>query len=43
MTNVYFPEEVVNTDDLYYVCYMIERIARQLKQPNKYVANAMGA
>jgi hypothetical protein len=42
MTNVYFPEDVVNTDDLYFVCYMIERIARQLKQPNKYVANAMG-
>ena len=42
MTNVYFPEEMVRTDDLYFVCYMIERIARQLKQPKKYVANAMG-
>lgn len=42
MTNVYFPEEQVKTDDLYFVCYMIERIARQLKQPNKYVANALG-
>ena len=42
MTNVYFPEELVRTDDLYFVCYMIERIARQLKQPNKYVANVMG-
>ena len=42
MTNVFFPEELVKTDDLYFVCYMIERIARQLKQPNKYVANAMG-
>ena len=42
MTNVFFPEEKVTTDDLYFVCYMIERIARQLKQPNKYVANIMG-
>ena len=42
MTNVFFPDEQVKTDDLYFVCYMIERIARRLKQPNKYVANAMG-
>ena len=40
--NVYFPEDEISTDDLYFVCYMIERTARQLKQPNKYVANAMG-
>ncbi len=40
--NGIFPEDQINTDDLYFVCYMIERIARQLKQPNKYVANAMG-
>lgn len=42
MTNVYFPDEQVKPDDVYFVCYMIERIARQLKQPNKYVANAIG-
>ncbi len=42
MTNVFFPEDLITTDDLYFVCYMIERIARQLKQPNKYVANSMG-
>ena len=42
MTNVFFPEEQISTDDLYFVCYMIERIARKLKQPNKYVANSMG-
>jgi len=35
MTNVYFPEEEISTDDLYFVCYMIERTARQLRQPNK--------
>ena len=42
MTNVFFPEDQISTDDLYFVCYMIERTARQLKQPNKYVANMMG-
>ena len=42
MTNVYFPDEQISTDDLYFVCYMIERVARKLKQPNKYVANALG-
>ena len=42
MKNVYFPDEEVTVNDLYFVCYMIERVARQLKQPNKYVANRMG-
>ena len=42
MTNVFFPEEQISTDDLYFVCYMIERVARHLKQPNKYVVNKMG-
>ena len=42
MKNVFFPDEQVKTDDLFFVCYMIERIARQQKQTNKYVANAMG-
>lgn len=42
MTNVYFSDEQIKSDDVYFVCYMIERIARQLKQPNKYVANKIG-
>lgn len=42
MKNVFFPDEQVTTDDLYFVCYMIERVARQLKQPNCYVANTVG-
>ena len=25
MTNVFFPEEEIEKDDLYFVCYMIER------------------
>ena len=42
MKNVFFPEDEISTNDLYFVCYMIERTARQLKQPNKHVVNAMG-
>ncbi len=42
MKNVFFPDKQISTDDLYFVCYMIERIARKLKQPNKYVADSMG-
>lgn len=42
MKNVFFPEDEISTNDLYFVCYMTERTARQLKQPNKYVVNAMG-
>lgn len=42
MTNVFFPDEQVTENDLYFVCYMIERVARELKQPNKYVVNALG-
>ena len=43
MRNIYFPEEEITSDDLYFICYMIEKVARQLKQRNKYVVNAIGA
>ncbi len=42
MKNKYFPEEEIETNDLYFICYMIERVARHLKQRNKYVVNAIG-
>ena len=42
LTNVFFPDEQVSENDLYFVCYMIERVARQLKQPNRYVVNTLG-
>lgn len=42
MNNVFFQEEQLKPDDLYFVCYMIERVAREHKQPNKYVVNSMG-
>lgn len=42
MRNVFFPDETVSEDDLFFVCSMIERTARLVKQPNAYVVNAMG-
>lgn len=42
MTNKYFPAENVTENDLFFVCYMIERVARKIKQPNRYVVNALG-
>ena len=42
MKNKYFPEEQIEENDLYFVCYMIERVARHLKQKNQYVVNAIG-
>lgn len=42
MKNKYFPKEDIKDDDLYFVCYMIERVARHVKQKNKYVVNAIG-
>lgn len=42
MTNKYFPEEEIKTNDLYFICYMIERVARKLHQRNKYVVNTIG-
>lgn len=42
MKNIFFPDEDVTENDLYFVCYMIEKVSRQIKQPNKYVVNKMG-
>lgn len=42
MKNVFFPDEVITKEDVFYVCSLIERIARRLKQPNWYVVNCMG-
>ena len=38
MKNIFFDEEI-STDDLYFLCYMIERVARKLQQRNQYVVN----
>lgn len=42
MNNIYFPDEEITYNDLYFVCYMIERVARSIKQPNRYVVERMG-
>lgn len=39
MTNIFFEDEKVTKNDLYFICYMIERIARKLHQRNAYVVN----
>ena len=41
MTNKFFPDEQVTENDLYFLCYMIERVARKLHQKNKYVVNSI--
>ena len=41
MQNVLFPEDTVTENDLYFLCYMIERIARTLKQHNRYLVNTI--
>ncbi len=42
MTNIYFSDETITEDDLFFVCYMIERVARKIHQRNKYVVNKIG-
>lgn len=41
MTNLFFKDEEITENDLYFLCYMIERVARKLHQPNKYVVNSI--
>ena len=42
MTNIYFPDEEITRDDVKFICYMIERVARRLHQRNNYVVNKLG-
>lgn len=42
MKNIYFPDEEISQDDVFFVCSMIERVARAQKQRNKYVVNQIG-
>ena len=42
MTNIYFTDEEIKKNDVYFICYMIERVARKLHQHNKYVVNKIG-
>lgn len=42
MKNKYFPDEELSKNDLYFMCYMIERVARKLRRRNAYVVNSIG-
>ena len=42
MKNKYFPDENIEINDLYFICYMIERVARHIRQRNRYVVNTIG-
>lgn len=39
MTNVFFEDEIITENDLYFICYMIERVSRFLHQRNCYIVN----
>lgn len=41
MTNIFFPDEEITENDLYFLCYMIEHVARKLHQKNKYIVNTI--
>lgn len=41
MTNMFFKDEIITENDLYFICYMIERVSRYLHQRNVYVVNAV--
>ena len=42
MMNVFFKDEEIEENDLYFMCYIIERIARTLHTRNRDVVNAIG-
>ena len=42
MINKYFEDEEIQQNDLFFMCSMIERVARKIHQRNKYVVNALG-
>ena len=41
MTSIFFDDETITENDLYFLCYMIERIARKLHQRNRYIVNSI--
>lgn len=42
MTNYFYPDETVSENDLYFMCAMVERIARKRKLRNRNVVNHIG-
>ncbi len=41
MKKIYFLDEPVTENDLYFLCYMIERISRRLHRHNSYIVNTI--
>lgn len=41
MTSIFFKDETITKNDLYFLCYMIERVARKLHQKNNYIVNSI--
>ncbi|MBZ9634069.1 hypothetical protein [Clostridium sp. FP1] len=39
MINLFFEDEEIKEDDLYFMCYMIEKVAKTLHVRNKEVVN----
>ncbi|WP_252244144.1 MULTISPECIES: hypothetical protein [unclassified Clostridium] len=42
MMNVFFKDEEITENDLYFMCYIIERISRTLHRRNRDVVNTIG-
>ncbi|MCM1160558.1 MAG: hypothetical protein NC412_04970 [Roseburia sp.] len=42
MRNIFFKEDTITKNDLFFICYMVERVARKIHQPNAYVIDAIG-
>lgn len=42
MKNLFFPEDEVTKDDLYFLCTMIERVSRNIHVRNMEIVNTMG-
>lgn len=42
MTNKFFEEETITKNDLFFICYMVERVARKIHQSNAYVIDTIG-
>ena len=42
MKNKFFPEDDILLDDIYFLCVMIERVSRKIKQRNRYTVQTMG-
>ena len=42
VTNKFFEEETITKNDLFFICYMVERVARKIHQSNAYVIDTIG-